>query len=312
MLFTLLFSSCAKDPPAQQEPGYWERFEPVEPEYAAQSLPYASDWTGSPLAVDTVKNIPECSGMVCSRKYPGLAWVINDSGQDPELILLDLSDGRVRCRFRDPLWFNTDWEELAYYREPGMDSAMLLVADIGDNLNKRQNISLYLLREPDFLPEYEGKQITMNLSVEEKIVYYPDGPRDAEALFVDETRGDVFIISKQDARARIYALPKTDSRTAFESLVYCGSLPITYVNAMDYHAESRRLVIRNYTDIYTWTWEPGSDIRQVMGEVPERLPYGSIELQGESIALSPDGNRYYLLGEAVFNIYPVLFYCDKY
>jgi len=55
--------------------------------------------------------IPEASGIVKSRRYPGIYWVHNDSG-NPSLIFAIRGDGRIVRQFRLEVP-NIDWEDIA-------------------------------------------------------------------------------------------------------------------------------------------------------------------------------------------------------
>ena len=54
----------------------------------------SSGWAGS-----ISSSIPEASGIVKSRRYPGIYWVHNDSG-NPPLLFAIRGDGRIVRQFR--------------------------------------------------------------------------------------------------------------------------------------------------------------------------------------------------------------------
>ena len=56
--------------------------------------------------------------------------------------------------------------------------------------------------EPD-LSGPRGQQLDVE-AVEEFRLTYPDGPHDAEAMFVDLATGDLYIVTKEKNRARLY------------------------------------------------------------------------------------------------------------
>ena len=86
-------------------------------------------------------SISEASGIAASRRRADILWVINDSGNEPLIyaVGLDGSDyGHVPIRNAR----NQDWEDLAafvYNR-----TAFLLIADCGDNENRRKSCVLYI------------------------------------------------------------------------------------------------------------------------------------------------------------------------
>ena len=82
------------------------------------------------------QRIPESSGIVKSRRYPGIYWVHNDSG-NPPLLFAIRGDGRIVRQFH--LGFpDTDWEDIKagrisvdggwriYSSGPGLYASVLL------------------------------------------------------------------------------------------------------------------------------------------------------------------------------------------
>ena len=72
------------------------------------------------------KFIPESSGIVKSRRYPGIFWVHNDSGNPPLLFAIK-GDGQIVRQFRLGVP-NLDWEDIAID-----DHGHLYIGDIGNN-----------------------------------------------------------------------------------------------------------------------------------------------------------------------------------
>jgi hypothetical protein len=74
------------------------------------------------------------------------------------------------------------------------------IADIGDNTGRRREVFLYRVAEPDPSASVSARAESMRVS-------YPDGPRDAEALFV-LPNGSLFIVSKGELGAvALYHVP---------------------------------------------------------------------------------------------------------
>lgn len=302
---SLLILACKAEQVPTPAFDYWKDFVVFEPEYDGPSLLVSKEFQGAKNAIATVKGIKETSGMVLSKKNPGTAWAHNDSGNDPELILIDLSTGELLCRFRDSTLQNVDWEDIGLYTDKEGESWVIL-GDIGDNLQKRNNVRVLYIPEPLYMPDFKGTIQEVNLNAKLRFVLYPNGSHDAEALFVDPDRGDVFIITKRDARSAVYGLPYKTDFSAWDTAIYCGSFPFSLVTGADI-SHHRQLAVRTYLDIYYWEWEPGSDLRSVLALTPKKLPYDQSEPQGESIAFSEDGKSYYLLSEELFGVAPILY-----
>jgi hypothetical protein len=133
-----------------------------------------------------LRDLPEASGVAASRRTPGLFWAHNDSGE-PVIFALDLQ-GAIKGRVRVTGASVDDWEDIAV--GPCPQGSCVYIADIGDNSGTRKHITLYRVAEPT-----PGDAATS--PVEAFQAAYPDGPHDAEALFVAGD-SDVFLITKGD------------------------------------------------------------------------------------------------------------------
>jgi len=126
--------------------------------------------------------IPESSGIVESRKYPGVFWTHNDSGNPAEVFAITRS-GKLLMKFSIRA-ANVDWEDIAID-----DAGHLYLADIGDNSRTRTQIQVYRIAEPD-------PRMRANTLVPDRIyqLTYPQQAFDAESLFL--LGDDGYIISK--------------------------------------------------------------------------------------------------------------------
>ncbi len=88
------------------------------------------------------KLIPESSGIVKSRRYPGIFWVHNDSANPPKLFAVRL-DAQVANAYRIAVP-NIDWEDLTLD-----DEGHLYLGDIGNNSGLLRIRSVYRIDEPD-------------------------------------------------------------------------------------------------------------------------------------------------------------------
>jgi hypothetical protein len=143
------------------------------------------------------KLIPEASGIVKSRRYPGIFWVHNDSGNPPLLFAIK-GDGQIVRQFRLGVP-NIDWEDIAID-----DQGHLYVGDIGNNTGALPLRAIYRIDEPD-----PGSPADKPLAAS-AMTYYtlPKENRfDAEGLFVD--RGSATLVAKyHDGReAELFAVP---------------------------------------------------------------------------------------------------------
>jgi len=235
----------------------------------------------------------EASGMVCSRNNPGMIWVINDSGNTPDLHLVD-KEGELIQIFRIDNTFNFDWEDLAIYTNTQTAENSLFIGDIGDNFAIRDHIKVFELEEP----VYTDSELPDTI-LEIKNTYcfkYEDGPRDAETLMIDPINGEILIISKREQNVRIYrpAQPLVDCDTI--QLEYLNSIPFYNVTAGDISINGQEILLKNYNAVFYWQRDADATIVQTLLKPHELLQYVP-EPQGESIAWNITGTGYYTLSE---------------
>lgn len=143
----------------------------------------------------------ELSGMALSQRHPGVLWGLNDSGNEPRLYAFD-AQGKLLGDHLIEGAQNVDWEDLA------LDGSTLYIADLGNNSNKRKDLTLYVVTEG----EPGGDQPFL---VSERIpVIYPEqktAPEfDCEAVFVSQHK--VYFLTKERTVFVGRKLPGTATR----------------------------------------------------------------------------------------------------
>ena len=162
----------------------------------------------SSRSLDRVAQLPEASGLAASGRHRGILWSLNDSA-DASLFAIgpDASiSGRVRVNGASVV----DWEAVTV--APCGNAACVFVGDIGDNGRARRSITIYRTTEP-------SPSDAATAPVEALEGVYPEGPQDAEGLFVARDR--VFVVTKGErAPVRVYRFPSvTDTRPVTLELV---------------------------------------------------------------------------------------------
>ena len=140
----------------------------------------------------------EASGVVASRRHPGVFWVHNDSGNEPVLFAVD-GEGRTIRTFEVGT-ANIDWEDLAID-----DEDRLWIGEIGNNGGRLPSRAIFGIDEPD--PDAEPPAGPLE-PIARAHYHFPDGDRfDAEGLVIRE--GVAWVVSKRfDGReAEVYAVP---------------------------------------------------------------------------------------------------------
>ncbi|HEA68210.1 MAG TPA: hypothetical protein ENI07_15530 [Desulfobacterales bacterium] len=216
----------------------------------------------TPYAKIDFDQIIESSGLVKSRKYPGVYWTHNDSGNSARIFAITKIGKIIK-----PKWFkgkykgieiikatNIDWEDIA---TDGEDN--LVIGDFGNNWSARQDLRLYVIKEPN---PYE----TLKAGILKKINFkYPDQTEypskkrvfDAEALFVKNGRYYILTKHRGNKKTKLYVLDTIDySRVNELKLIGAFNVggAVTGANLSD---DGRRLAVLTYNSV--WLFETDKD-----------------------------------------------------
>ncbi len=254
------------------------------------------------LAVLDHGRIPEGSGLAVSAHDPQRLWFVNDSGNRPELIALDLDSGEYQ-RLRVAGAKNRDWEDLAAYRYE--EEPWLAIADIGDNAGKRDHIKVYLLPEPS---DPGAREVEVHSTLE---LEYPKKARDAESLAIDSQTQTLYLLSKREKQPRLYrvALPalKKDSKhkLTLSNMGKLHSIPApseedlarpygefsAQPTGMTFLEEQRRIAVLTYGRIYIADLDGGGEWLSALNDRLCPLSMPKLK-QAETIAADALGRLY--------------------
>ena len=224
----------------------------------------------------------EASGAVVGRRSPDVIWTHNDSGT-AQLFAFDKS-GALKARVALTGVEVTDWEDREIGPCPG--GTCVYAADIGDNNRRRRNLTIYRFTEPS--PGDEDVTLTDTWQLT-----YPDGPHDAEALFVTPS-GEVFLITKEDAdSAGLYRVPVPKGGAA-TTLQRVATLPLRRVTGASTSPDGVWTAVRNNDVLLLYRTR---ELIAGKGHPVHRVDVtGLREPQGEGVAFGP-GGIIYLTGE---------------
>lgn len=240
---------------------------------------------------DLPSALDEASGVALSRRQPGLLWIHNDSDGTPKLYAVS-SDGTLAAEIGVPgAGAQSDWEDIAAGPCPQGDC--LYIADIGDNFHERDDRAILRLPEPLVPGRSAG-------TVERFPFRYPDGPEDAEAMFVLPDTS-VHIITKGRKRAiTIYRYPpplRVGERVTLEYVQQLSDgiaqLPDLVTGASAAPAGDL-IAVRTYTRLHLYRLR--ADTLAPVGPADGLDLTDLAEPQGEGVALADDGTAL-LVGE---------------
>lgn len=245
----------------------------------------------------------EASGIAASRKNPGVFWVHNDSGDSARIFAMD-PDGRDLGTYSISGAAAYDWEDIAVGPGPEPGESYIFVGDIGDNARARSHVTVYRLPEPAVDPDAPPAQHAAAGAVALAMVY-PEGPTDAECLFVDPVSRDIFIVTKEaDGRSRVYRNPfpqpagtratlELVATLAFGTGALSGSALVT---AGDISPLGNWIILRTYSRAFIWLRPLDAPVGAAFLGDPCPVPSAS-ESQGEAVGFSADGRSYVTVSE---------------
>ena len=196
------------------------------------------------------------SGIVASKRYPGVLWAIRDrGGQDrpgrPQsaLYAYKVTDGRVG-KVAGPLQGGPDAHPARDWEDIGRDSdGNLWIADIGNNECNRTDTTLHKVREPDPAAAEPAELLATYR------YRFPDPPpgcagRNAEAMFLVD---DVPYLIDKAERSTLYRFPSLDPDGAV-TLEKVGVLAgqVANLSGADLSSDRSRLAVDTHTVLYVY------------------------------------------------------------
>jgi hypothetical protein len=256
---------------------------------------------GDPVRVaDLDDPLVEASGLAASRHRPGVLWLHNDSDTPPRLFVHSADGSRVGVVNVPGLRSQRQWEDIASGPCPAGDC--LYIGDIGDNLARRPNPGILRLPEP--APDARESAVPERFRFS-----YPDGPEDAEAMFVlsDTT---VYIITKgRQGPITLYRIPRLESpgTVVLERIQELSDglvqLPRMVTGAAA-SPDGRLIAVRTYSFLQLYRMSGGRLEPLLAGDGYDLGPLA--EPQGEAVAVLDDGTVFLATEEGPFNRQPFL------
>ena len=242
--------------------------------------------------------ITEASGIASSPSDPDLLWIINDSGGTAQLHLVG-TDGTPRGTVTLQGAPNQDWEDLAAFEFRG--KPYLLIADTGDNANSRGQSALHIVREPAATDPTVAPAWTIRF-------HYEDGPRDCEAVAVDEKAGKIILISKRTKPPALYELPIRPAGGGVQTARKIGSIARvlpkgrslniygSQPTGLDISPDGTLAAVVTYCGTFLFPRQPRESWDSAFSKAPVILAPHRLG-QAESVAFSRDGKSLRLVSE---------------
>jgi hypothetical protein len=238
--------------------------------------------------------IAEASGIVQSRRHPGIFWVHNDSGNPPALFAVR-RDGSLVREYAVAIP-NVDWEDIAID-----DDGHLFIGEIGNNANRLPFRAIYRVDEPD--PDRPAEQ-PLKVTLASFYKFPPEGRFDAEGLFLQDDRAVLVAKTFDKREAELFAVPLHPPAPLLRPAVArrIGSLPgfTEPATGADLSADGRRLAVcsesvaRVYEQTQDGAWTLIGQARYE-GDGVEAICW-----DGRDLILASEGRTMYRIVEAVW------------
>lgn len=296
----------ASDPTSQTTPPPTTTDDFFTAYYDVTSLPVSGDFEpGQSLGKVENLALEEISGIAEASALPRTLWVEEDSGNENKIYLID-TGGKFLGSFRMTSIDDRDWEDISIGPGPKPDTQYLYLAETGDNNKAYPTKSIYRFVEPTV--DHTDTPFANEIATVDKITYqYPDGIKNAEAIFVDPATKDIYIVSKE-GQAVVYVARYPQDLTKVFTVTKVGVLPITDVTSAAISKTGDEILIKNYTQIFYWKKSSGESIAHCLQQTPVRTSYQP-EDKGEAIGWATDGSGYFTTSEGEGE--PVYFYKRK-
>ena len=250
--------------------------------------PSVIPFENTPTTLPMKTFIGEASGIADSKISPGYLWVEEDSGNPPQLYLLNHAATTVKKVYIKGAT-NRDWEDIALAAGPDPSKKYLYVAEIGDNDGNHPSSSFYRFEEPTASTDTVRVFDLINFT-------YADGPRDAEAFLIDDNTKDIYIISKRDTKSRLYKIAWPYSTSAVNTAVFVQELPYNGVVSAAISTDGKEIIVKTYVALYYYSKNTGESVAQTLQKTYTELGY-VLEPQGEAVCFALDNSGFYTLSE---------------
>lgn len=232
--------------------------------------------------------LKECSALL---KYKNSFLSVNDSDNEPFIFVFN-QKGEIthKCFIKNVV--NYDWEAISY---DGKE--YLYIGDIGNNTNKRKDLTIYKVKMNDVLEKDTINNATKILfSYPEQMAFPPDTTQryyDGEAFIVKNDSILIFTKNRTktyDGISKIYSLPTTSGqyKAHLEGEIHLAPTNWLENSITDASLFEGKLYLLTYSKIFVFTNENGEWKKQ------KEYQHESIS-QKEGIAV--DGKYIYMTDE---------------
>ena len=281
---------------------------PVNPSSGTFKLPSIE----LPAQTGNLQNdeLSEVSGINASLNYPGVLYVINDSGNAARLYAID-EQGQSLATW-DIAARNRDWEDLARISYAGEN--YLIIGDTGNNLLIDRCAILHFILEPSMPVASASASASARLSPSNSVdICFDDGPHNIEAFAVSDDT--LYMLSKEPVSAagrnpsKVYRIDLPDGlpidtnitrlmaehiaemplrNIGFEGLMAAAmaGIDLTHPTSMEFDPASNSAYILTYREVLRVTRDRDQNWADAFGKPAERVLSHRLS-QAEALTVAP-------------------------
>lgn len=242
------------------------------------------------------QDVNESSGVAASKCQSDVFWTHNDSGDGP-IIYAFSQNGENLGTWRVNGADNVDWEDMATGRTRD-GRCFIYIADTGNNKLDREVLVIYRVEEPIVTEANKGvqRQAAISTRAAESMRFrYPDKVQDAETLLVDQTTGDIWVLTKRlNEPSNIYKFRWPNNRETVTAekvgTLSVPAVPNGLLTGGDISSDGRRVVVCDYARAYELTLPVDSkNFDEIWEQEPQPIDLGKRQV-GEAVAYIPDSS----------------------
>jgi hypothetical protein len=271
---------------------------------SADNVAAATDY-GPPVMVGKIEtaDITESSGLSASECQDVL-WTHNDAGNAPLVFAMDLT-GKHLGTWKVEGAKSVDWESIATHRDAS-GRCFLLIADFGDNDERRESVEIYRIPEPAITGKTASSTAANPLptaGVEVMRYTYADGSQNAETLLVHPRSGDIYVVTKEKSGpAGVHRIKQQYGSPDVLTTEKVGdvsvpSTPEGLLTGGSFSPDGTRLMLCDKKGGYEFVLPAGStNVDDIWKQKPALVDVGDRK-QGEGVSYGRDGVSLYASSE---------------
>ena len=200
------------------------------------------------------KKLKENSGMAIGKE--STVWFVNDGGNEDKIYQIN-NKGKILKELEVKNAKNKDWEDMAQDKDGNV-----YIADTGNNANKRKDLIIYKIPNPDKEKgdKIEAEQIEFSFPEQKK---FPPKKKkllyDTEAIFY--AKDSLYLITKNrsdpfNGNALIYRIPAKKGNykaTYLGEFIPCTDFSTCKITAADISQDGKTIALLGYGKLWLFT-----------------------------------------------------------